>query len=53
MIYFISNTQSIISNFKSATIEDVVEYCKDMYPEAKIYKSHELSLLPVEIRLPL
>ena len=29
MIYFISNTQSISSNFKSATIEDVVEYCKD------------------------
>jgi len=29
MIYFISNTQSISSSFKSATIEDVVEYCKD------------------------
>ena len=29
MIYFISNTQSMSSNFKSATIEDVVEYCKD------------------------
>jgi len=29
MIYFISNTQSISSNFKSATIDDVVNYCKD------------------------
>ena len=29
MIYFISNTQSISSNFKYATIEDVVKYCKD------------------------
>ena len=28
MIYFISNTQSLSSNFQSATIEDVVNYCK-------------------------
>ncbi len=29
MIYFISKTQSLSLNFKSATIEDVVNYCKD------------------------
>jgi DNA polymerase-1 len=29
MIYFISNTQNISSNFQSATIHDVVTYCKD------------------------
>ncbi len=28
MIYFISNTQSLSSNFQSATIEDVVNYCE-------------------------
>tara|TARA_R100000700_G_scaffold35511_1_gene44132 strand:- start:1995 stop:3887 length:1893 start_codon:yes stop_codon:yes gene_type:complete len=29
MIYLISNTQSLSPNFKSATIDDVVNYCKD------------------------
>ena len=29
MIYLISNTQSLSPNFKSATINDVVDYCKD------------------------
>ena len=29
MIYFISNTQSLSPNFESATIDDVVNYCKD------------------------
>tara|TARA_R110002012_G_scaffold14544_2_gene59868 strand:+ start:2635 stop:4524 length:1890 start_codon:yes stop_codon:yes gene_type:complete len=29
MIYFVSNTQSLSPNFKSCTIDDVVEYCKD------------------------
>ena len=28
MIYFISNTKSLSSDFESATIEDVVDYCK-------------------------
>lgn len=28
MIYFISNTQSFDDSFKTATIDDVVEYCK-------------------------
>tara|TARA_R110002049_G_scaffold70499_2_gene182056 strand:- start:883 stop:2772 length:1890 start_codon:yes stop_codon:yes gene_type:complete len=29
MIYFVSNTQSLSSNFESCTINDVVNYCKD------------------------
>ena len=29
MIYFISDTKSISTSFESATIEDVVDYCKD------------------------
>jgi len=29
MIYFVSNTQSLSSNFKSCTIDDVVIYCTD------------------------
>ena len=29
MIYFVSNTKSLNSNFESATIEDAVNYCKD------------------------
>ena len=28
MIYFISNTTSISTSFKTATIDDVVKYCE-------------------------
>lgn len=34
-------------------INYIVEYCKDKYPNSKIYKSHSLSKLDVEIRSPL
>ena len=30
----------------------IVDYCRNEYPNSKIYKSHELSKLPVEIRNP-
>ena len=42
----------VVQNFEER-MKYVVEYCRDIYPETKIYKSHELSLLPVDIRLPL
>jgi len=34
-------------------MKPLIGYCNDKYPNSKIYKSHELSLMPVEIKNPM
>ena len=42
----------VVDNYE-LRLKYVAEYCKDMYPKSKIYKSHKLSKLPVEIKNPM
>tara|TARA_R100000655_G_scaffold45131_1_gene81976 strand:- start:269 stop:1060 length:792 start_codon:yes stop_codon:yes gene_type:complete len=34
-------------------VKPLIEYCSEKYPNSKIYKSHKLSLMPVEIKNPM
>ena len=42
----------VVENY-SSRMQNVLEYCNDKYPKSKIYKSHKLSKLNVEIKKPL
>ncbi len=42
----------VIQNYPK-TLNYTIGYCKDQYPNTIIYKSHELSLLPVDIKNPM
>ena len=42
----------VIQNYPK-TIDRLIDYCKDQYPDVKIYKSHELSVMNVKVRDPL
>ena len=42
----------VIQNYPK-TLTRVINYCSYKYPDSNIYKSHKLSKLPVEIRVPL
>jgi len=42
----------VIQNYPK-TLDYLLDYCKDLYPNINIYKSHKLSKLNVEIKDPL
>ena len=42
----------VVNNYEDR-LKYIIDYCNDKYPESKIYKSHKLSKLPVEIKNPM
>tara|TARA_R100000664_G_C2751214_1_gene138495 strand:- start:133 stop:909 length:777 start_codon:yes stop_codon:yes gene_type:complete len=46
------SNNKVFSNYEDRLI-NIVNYCNEMYPDSIIYKSHELSKMPVEIKNPL